>query len=234
MSNFEIISSSEHSVLIEKMINDSDKFLIIVSPFLKIHSRLKILLTDASNRCNNLIFIFRESSLSPNEQKWLQSIKNTTLINVKELHSKIYLNENSILLTSLNLHEYSQVNNFELGVFFQRPSFRNEYQKVLGEISGYIKVSNSNFSITPIYEAIGYFNMGQLCSDLQNRFNFEYEKDLDGFYKFVCSEARKIIKFNKEDFYKDGSRILRMTSLTPNDYTKLYKTIAEKGIKKRL
>ena len=38
----------------------------------------------------------------------------------KNLHAKCYLNGNRALLTSMNLYEFSQVNNHEIGVLVVR------------------------------------------------------------------------------------------------------------------
>ena len=51
----------------------------------------------------------------------------------KNLHAKCYLNENRALLTSMNLYEFSQVNNYEMGVLVVREEERELYDEIYRE-----------------------------------------------------------------------------------------------------
>ena len=49
----------------------------------------------------------------------------------KNLHAKCYLNESLCIITSLNLYEFSQVNNNEMGVLIRRAEDTDLYREGL-------------------------------------------------------------------------------------------------------
>ncbi len=61
---------------------------------------------------------------------WLTSASSITIRFRKNLHAKCYLNENEALLTSMNLHEFSQQNNDEMGILVSRKRDRELYDKI--------------------------------------------------------------------------------------------------------
>ena len=48
--------------------------------------------------------------------KWLEGLTQIKTSFRRNLHAKCYLNENEALLTSMNLYEFSEKNNDEMGV----------------------------------------------------------------------------------------------------------------------
>ena len=50
-----------------------------------------------------------------------------------DLHAKCYLNEDAALLTSMNLHESSQVNNYEMGLYISRDEDPELYESIFNE-----------------------------------------------------------------------------------------------------
>ena len=57
------------------------------------------------------------------------------------LHAKCYLNENKALLTSMNLYEFSQVNNNEMGILVTRDEDDDLYREIEKESDRLIRVS---------------------------------------------------------------------------------------------
>ena len=76
------------------------------------------------------------------EINWL---KNLTFIRTsfcKNLHAKCYLNENECIITSLNLYEFSQVNNNEMGVLIYRNDDAKLYADTYEEAQRIIRISD--------------------------------------------------------------------------------------------
>jgi hypothetical protein len=86
-----ILNTTALSYEIENIITSADDFLIIISPYLKIHDRLRSKLDECIERCNYIYFIFREDKLHKEEKVWLNNSK-VTLVPIKNLHAKCYLN----------------------------------------------------------------------------------------------------------------------------------------------
>jgi phosphatidylserine/phosphatidylglycerophosphate/cardiolipin synthase-like enzyme len=62
------------------------------------------------------------------------------------LHAKCYLNEHLCIITSLNLHLFSQQNNNEMGVMIKRASDHQLYADVLAEVDRLIRISESTLT----------------------------------------------------------------------------------------
>lgn len=60
----------------------------------------------------------------------------------KNLHAKCYLNEESCIITSLNLYEFSQINNNEMGVFLSRQADAEVYRDAYEEAQRIIRISD--------------------------------------------------------------------------------------------
>lgn len=97
--------------------------LIIISPFIKLHSRIK----DSLRRCLDepklkVTVVFgkneknKSKSLSLDEFEFFKEFPNIEIKYEPRLHAKYYANESYALLSSMNLYEYSQNNNIEFGI----------------------------------------------------------------------------------------------------------------------
>jgi hypothetical protein len=60
----------------------------------------------------------------------------------KNLHAKCYLNEELCIITSLNLYEFSQVNNNEMGVLIRRADDPALYKEAYEEAQRIIRISD--------------------------------------------------------------------------------------------
>ncbi len=60
----------------------------------------------------------------------------------KNLHTKCYMNENMCIVTSLNLFEFSQVNNNEMGILIQRAEDGQLYKDAYDEAQRIIRISD--------------------------------------------------------------------------------------------
>ena len=60
----------------------------------------------------------------------------------KNLHAKCYMNEEMCIITSLNLYEFSQVNNNEMGILIQRSEDGQLYKDAYEEAQRIIRISD--------------------------------------------------------------------------------------------
>lgn len=73
---------------------------------------------------------------------WLQSKASIRASFCKNLHAKCFLNESEALITSMNLYEFSQVNNEEMGVVVSKETDPTLYAAVYEEAMRLIRVSD--------------------------------------------------------------------------------------------
>ncbi|MFQ2629277.1 phospholipase D family protein [Aeromonas caviae] len=110
------LNTSATNYFLEELIKDAKERLILISPFLKLNDRIKELLTDKNRLKIDVRIVYGKSELQPEEISWLKELTYIRTSFCKNLHAKCYLNEEMCIVTSLNLYEFSQVNNNEMGV----------------------------------------------------------------------------------------------------------------------
>ncbi len=102
---------------IEKLINDSrGEKIILVTPYLKIARQFRDTLKDQVKFNTKITVIVREGeSHDPADISFLQE-SGISLHTHQNLHAKCYLNHKTAIITSMNLSDYSQLNNTEMGL----------------------------------------------------------------------------------------------------------------------
>ena len=73
--------------------------------------------------------IYGKKELRPAEKSFLDSLGIATSF-LKNLHAKCYLNENEALLTSMNLYQFSQEHNDEMGILVSRQGDAELYEAI--------------------------------------------------------------------------------------------------------
>ncbi|WP_378081770.1 phospholipase D-like domain-containing protein [Aeromonas bestiarum] len=135
------LNTSATNYFLEELIKDAKERLILISPFLKLNDRIKELLTDKNRLKIDVQIVYGKSELQPEEISWLKELTYIRTSFYKNLHAKCYLNEEMYIVTSLNLYEFSQVNNNEMGVLIQRSEDSDLYRDANDEAQRIIRVS---------------------------------------------------------------------------------------------
>ena len=81
---------------------------------------MKELLADKNRLKIDVRIVYGKSELQPQEIEWLRGLTFVRTSFCKNLHAKCYLSETMCIITSLNLYEFSQVNNNEMGILIER------------------------------------------------------------------------------------------------------------------
>jgi phosphatidylserine/phosphatidylglycerophosphate/cardiolipin synthase-like enzyme len=126
---------------LEELIKDAAERLIIISPFLRFNDRMKELLQDKNRMKIDVRIVYGKSELAPQEINWLRSLEFVRTSFCQNLHAKCYLSESAAILTSMNLYDFSQVNNNEMGVFIQRDAEPDLYRDTYEEAQRLIRIS---------------------------------------------------------------------------------------------
>jgi phosphatidylserine/phosphatidylglycerophosphate/cardiolipin synthase-like enzyme len=105
---------------IEDLIKNAGERLILVSPYLKLSKDFKELLTYRNSKDKITTVIFGKQELNPDEMKFLQGLRFVILKYNEDLHAKCYVNDDKMVITSLNLYEFSMANNKEMGVLIEK------------------------------------------------------------------------------------------------------------------
>ena len=102
---------------------------------------MKELLADKNRLKIDVRIVYGKSELQPQEIEWLRGLTYIRTSFCKNLHAKCYMNEEMCIVTSLNLYEFSQVNNNEMGILVNRSEDSQLYKDAYEEAQRIIRIS---------------------------------------------------------------------------------------------
>lgn len=131
---------------IEDLIKNAGERLILISPYLKLSKDFKELLTYRNSKEKVSSVVFGKQELNPDEMKFLQNLRFVVLKYNEDLHAKCYVNDDKMIITSLNLYEFSMANNKEMGVLINKHDSADSelYEDAMKEVD-YIIQTSQNF-----------------------------------------------------------------------------------------
>ncbi|MFH1140509.1 MAG: phospholipase D-like domain-containing protein [Chloroflexota bacterium] len=135
------LTTQATSSCIEEIIMSADKWLVLITPYLKLSRNFYERLLDADRRKTKMIVVYKEDKLKAEGKRKLLQLENLTLRSCDNLHAKCYLNERSAVITSMNLYEYSQNNNREMGVLIEKEHDAELYGNAMKEVGSILNKS---------------------------------------------------------------------------------------------
>jgi hypothetical protein len=124
------LNTNKIAFWINEIIKTSQKELILVVPYIKTSSNVLDALLNADHRGVDITLIYRENNLTENEKSKLLSLKNLNLLHHPNIHCKCYYNGEILVIGSMNLYEYSEKNNREMGVLIHRDNITDIDNKI--------------------------------------------------------------------------------------------------------
>jgi len=109
------LNTSATNYYLEELIKNSKDRLILISPYLKLNDRIKDLLEDKNRLKIDVRVVYGKNELQPQEINWLNS---------------------------LNLYEFSQINNNEMGIHISRRDDLDIYRDTYEEAQRIIRISD--------------------------------------------------------------------------------------------
>jgi hypothetical protein len=108
---------------LENVFEQAEKELIIIVPYIKLSEKTSKLLADANDRNIEIVIIYKEGTLSDKEKAKLNNFQNLNLLSHPDIHTKCYCNERQIIIASMNLYDYSEKYNREMGILLGENDF---------------------------------------------------------------------------------------------------------------
>lgn len=180
-----------------KLVKEASLELTLISPFIKLHQRVKDELNKKRNDPNfKLTICFGKNekdvqkSLSIEELEYFKSFNTVSIYYEPRLHAKFYANGLGGIITSLNLYDYSVNNNIESGVYFSSSSsiYTNSYD--------YFMSVASNSELIYKSEAVFERSLGGLVKKFKEV--VVVEDNTDKYYQNQAVSERKP-KYQKEE-----------------------------------
>jgi len=202
-----VISDSYINSDLLKLIEDSEKYLVLVSPYLKLWGHLETQIENSVKRGVDVQLWYR----SDKEKEYKKTYDKLSKIGVKvgkidTLHSKLYLSEKQGLMTSMNLLDFSKSNSREIGIL-------TDERKMLSQFKEYIE----KLTQRPIIQKKSLFDMGK--NFLVNQLSEEQPK-------VEVRESKKPIKTSKPKYKRtqteEDGHCIRCSDSIPYDMKSPY------------
>ena len=170
MADFLTTSGTSHHI--ENVIIEATSQLVLVSPFLQLSKTLFERLKDASTKGVKIKIIYGKDDLKPNEKNSLAELKNLELFYLENLHAKCYFNETKMVITSMNMYQFSEKTNREMGVLIDSKTDKDLFDKAVNETLSIINHSE----VTELHKTERkYYNQTKNAKDSRETKN-EYVK----------------------------------------------------------
>ena len=140
------LSTTGVSHYLEELIKNTSERLVLISPFLKFNDRFKQILSVAAHKEISIYVLYGKKELFDGEKSWLKSLKSIQLGFIKDLHAKCYISEKAAIITSMNLLDFSQVNNNEMGILVEKNTDPELYEDILKEAEYLLRISDGSVS----------------------------------------------------------------------------------------
>jgi phosphatidylserine/phosphatidylglycerophosphate/cardiolipin synthase-like enzyme len=140
---------------ISEVISHAEKRIVLISPYVKIAGYFQDKLRAASQRGIRIIVVCRHKDLAEEQKRMLLSIPGLQLFTHDNVHAKCYYNERTLVLGSLNLYEYSDQNNREMGISMNAASDAQLFQDATREAEEIIQMASRKGGAKPQTKAPG-------------------------------------------------------------------------------
>lgn len=188
---------------IPRLIEETERELVIIVPYVKTSERIYKYLKDADSRGVETTLIYRENQLNEKEKHKLKELHNLNLMHHPNVHAKCYYNERYLIIGSMNLYEYSELNNREMGVLLHRIDLDDETSKWHGG-------SDSDFLFEEAIREIQQIRNGSHMEKksretIQEGFEMEILKTMQEKEEEWCRELNRVFLHKRFEVANDGN-----------------------------
>jgi hypothetical protein len=112
----DFLTTNGTTTCIEELITKAKNRIVLISPYLKWSQILFERLVEADRRGVKIVIVFGKEELRAEQRQRIDQLTNLSLYYYENLHAKCYFNELQLVVSSMNLHEFSERNNREMSV----------------------------------------------------------------------------------------------------------------------
>lgn len=125
-----------------KLIKDAKEKIILISYNFKVNQQIQERLKTKSKigTLSEIVIVYGRKELKQTEVDWIKEIQDLKIYEKSNLHAKCYLNEDRAIICSMNLYDYSQQTNIEMGILITKEHDAEAYNQIIEEINN-IKIN---------------------------------------------------------------------------------------------
>lgn len=119
------------------LLKEAKEKIILVTYSLQVNNQIQERLKTKSKlgTLSEITIIYGNTKLKEKELIWMEEIDDLRVFQKKNLHAKCYINENKAIISSMNLYDYSQTSNIEMGFLIDREIDKEAYASMMEDIA---------------------------------------------------------------------------------------------------
>lgn len=210
------LKGNELNAEIGKIFENAKDRLILISPYIKLHHRYTDeLKSKVDNHKLTIVVVFGKNekdlskSLTLEDLNFFKQFPNIEIRYEKRLHAKFYANQSSQIITSMNLYDFSQDENIEVGI-------KTEYTN-LGNLTTKLVTGETSLD----KDAWEYFDKVIDRSELLFKNTPQYESAMLGMTKRYINFKTEVDKIS-EHFSKINQRKMYSAKITSSEIIEGY------------
>ncbi len=115
--------------ILGRVIKEAKKYIVIIVPSLRIDEDVRESLNGIVSKGVKLFVLHDGSDVDESTLEWLKGLENSNIAKLPQLHTRVYLTENAIVMTSMDL--YGPTDAQDLGVMFDVRIEKQNFKEAL-------------------------------------------------------------------------------------------------------
>lgn len=130
------LDTSQISSELMQLLKEAKERIILVTYSLQVNTQIQERLKTKSKigTLAEITLIYGNTKPKKKELEWMSEIDDLKVWQKKNLHAKCYINEKKAIISSMNLYDYSQTTNVEMGFLITKEEDPEAYQKMMDDI----------------------------------------------------------------------------------------------------
>ncbi|MDR1446661.1 MAG: phospholipase D-like domain-containing protein [Treponema sp.] len=213
--SIELVNTTELNYEIENMFRNEWHFILILSPYLDLTEKIQAILAMSDAKVVILYTEIEKESKKKKLEDFQVSMPNVEFYCIPNFHAKAYITSGTLIITSLNLYKFSQINNFELGIVLKDTT----YNKIIGKLFEELKILfNMNGIDTELLDNLKLPTVQDLFNEILLKSNKKEEDYGDAeLLKIFSEKLLNRYSFDRKDCWRDNENILQRWAVVNRD-----------------
>lgn len=209
-------TGNELNFELEKVFENAEEQIILISPYIKLHERYaSTLRLKLKNPKLEIIIVFGKNeddisrSMKQEDFNFFKEFPNIQIRYEKRLHAKYYASESSAIMTSMNLHSYSQDNNIESGVMTKVTLLGTLASNFITNVTGEDTFDNNACTYFKrvidqselLFHKVPQFDKGAFGTGLNKKY-LSSKVEVDKLTDFFADKPKPEISYRKDSSYE--------------------------------
>lgn len=147
------LDTSQISSELMQLLKEAKEKIILVTYSLQVNKQIQERLKTKSKlgTLSEITIIYGNTKLKEKELEWMEEIDDLRVFQKKNLHAKCYINEKKAIISSMNLYDYSQTSNIEMGFLIEKDSDKEAYESMMEDIAD-LKINGDRKQLNELEE----------------------------------------------------------------------------------